>query len=182
MARSRHPIAPDRLSAGPAQDPDRARSQHGLFPGRDHRAVLRIAATPVALREPALAGLLPDRRRRHICRGRTKARRCDIAMDKTLPLSMRGLARCILSEPASPRLGEAWTVVSGRAGEIPEGTVPLPGAVDTTTASVGWRLCGRRHARPIAARRLSSAAPRSGSARSTATKEGTASCRSPALQ
>ncbi|MCU0832753.1 MAG: cobalamin-independent methionine synthase II family protein [Rhizobiaceae bacterium] len=118
--------------------PDLALSRHMLFTHLSDDEFLKVAATHVEALRHALDGLPQDRIRLHICWGNYEGPHvCDIDMAKVFPLLMTVPARYILFETANPRHGHEWTVFRDRArdipDDIPDDTVLVPGAVDTTT-------------------------------------------------
>jgi 5-methyltetrahydropteroyltriglutamate--homocysteine methyltransferase len=114
--------------------PDLALSRHMLFTHLSDDEFLKVAATHVEALRHALDGLPQDRIRLHICWGNYEGPHvCDIDMAKVFPLLMTVPARYILFETANPRHGHEWTVFRDRARDIPDDTVLVPGAVDTTT-------------------------------------------------
>jgi 5-methyltetrahydropteroyltriglutamate--homocysteine methyltransferase len=54
-------------------------------------------------------------------------------MDRVFAVLMKVRARYVLFEAANPRHAHEWTVFRDRYAEIPEGTILVPGVVDTTT-------------------------------------------------
>ena len=114
--------------------PDLALSRHMLFTDLDDEAFVKVAESHVEALNHALGSLPQDRIRVHICWGNYEGPHvCDIDMAKVFPVLMKVRARYILFETANPRHGHEWTIFRDRAGEVPDGRILIPGAVDTTT-------------------------------------------------
>ena len=114
--------------------PDLALSRHMLFSDLTDAEFVRIAHAHVEALNHAIDGIPPERIRVHICWGNYEGPHvCDIGMDSVFEVLMRVRARYLLFETSNPRHAHEWTVFRDRAAEIPEGTVLVPGVVDTTT-------------------------------------------------
>lgn len=114
--------------------PDLALSRHMIFADLKDDEFVEIAERNMAALNHALEGIDPSRVRVHICWGNYEGPHvCDIPMDTVFPTLMKARASHVLFETSNPRHAHEWTVFRDRADEIPEGTVLVPGVIDSTT-------------------------------------------------
>lgn len=114
--------------------PDLALSRHMIFADLTDDEFVEIAERNMAALNHALEGIDPSRVRVHICWGNYEGPHvCDIPMDTVFPTLMKARASHVLFETSNPRHAHEWTVFRDRADEIPEGTVLVPGVIDSTT-------------------------------------------------
>ena len=112
--------------------PDLAMERHTLFHGRPLADFLGFVRTVVSALGEALTGIPRDRVRLHVCWGNYGGPHdLDVALEEIWPEIARAHAGAFLVSLANPRHAHEMRLF-GR-GILPDGTLLVPGVIDTTT-------------------------------------------------
>ena len=111
--------------------PDLAMGRHTIFKHASDAAFLNHAEEQVEALNMALAGLPPERLRMYVSWGNYEGPHThDIALEKILPIVLKGRPAQIAIEAATPTHQHDWRVFERI--RLPDDKVLLPGVIDTT--------------------------------------------------
>jgi 5-methyltetrahydropteroyltriglutamate--homocysteine methyltransferase len=111
--------------------PDLAMGRHTIFKHASDTAFLNHAEEQVAALNHALAGLPPERLRMYVSWGNYEGPHThDIALEKILPVILKGRPRQLLIEAATPTHQHDWRVFERI--RLPDDKVLVPGVIDVT--------------------------------------------------
>ncbi|MGE0768896.1 MAG: cobalamin-independent methionine synthase II family protein [Hyphomicrobiaceae bacterium] len=111
--------------------PDLAMGRHTIFKNASDAAFLNHAEEQVEALNHALAGLPPERLRMYVSWGNYEGPHThDIALEKILPVVLKGRPRQIVIEGATPTHQHDWRVFE--TVRLPDDKVLVPGCVDVT--------------------------------------------------
>jgi 5-methyltetrahydropteroyltriglutamate--homocysteine methyltransferase len=111
--------------------PDLAMGRHTIFKGASDQAFLNHAEEQVEALNHALAGLPPERLRMYVSWGNYEGPHThDIALEKILPVILKGRPRHLLLEAATPTHQHDWRVFE--RVRLPDDKVLVPGVIDVT--------------------------------------------------
>ncbi|MDX2156103.1 MAG: cobalamin-independent methionine synthase II family protein [Hyphomicrobiaceae bacterium] len=111
--------------------PDLAMGRHTIFKHASDAAFLNHAHEQVEALNHALAGLPPERLRMYVSWGNYEGPHThDIALDKILPIILKGRPRQILIEAATPTHQHDWRVFERI--RLPDDKLLAPGVIDVT--------------------------------------------------
>jgi 5-methyltetrahydropteroyltriglutamate--homocysteine methyltransferase len=111
--------------------PDLAMGRHTIFKRASDAAFLRHAEHQVDALNRALVGLPPERLRMYVSWGNYEGPHThDIALEKILPVILRGTPRQLVLEAATPTHQHDWNVF--RRIKLPDDKVIVPGVIDVT--------------------------------------------------
>jgi 5-methyltetrahydropteroyltriglutamate--homocysteine methyltransferase len=111
--------------------PDLAMGRHTIFKHASDAAFLNHAEEQVEALNHALAGLPPERLRMYVSWGNYEGPHThDIALEKILPVILKGRPRQILIEAATPTHLHDWRVFQKIV--LPDDKVLAPGVIDVT--------------------------------------------------
>ena len=112
--------------------PDLAMGRHFQFADDDLDTFLRRAALNVEVLNAALADIPPERLRLHLCWGNYEGpHHWDVPLQKIIDIVLRARPLAISFEAANPRHAHEWNVFEHIT--LPEGTLLMPGVIDSTT-------------------------------------------------
>ena len=125
--------------------PDLAMGRHTIFKHASDAAFLRHAEEQIEALNEALAGLPPETLRMYVSWGNYEGPHThDIALEKILPVILKGRPRQILIEAATPGHQHDWRVFERI--KLPDDKVLAPGVIDVTNNYVEHPRGGRRPA------------------------------------
>lgn len=111
--------------------PDLAMGRHTIFKHASDRAFLAHAEEQMEALNHALAGLPPERLRMYVSWGNYEGPHThDIALEKILPVILKGRPRQLLIEAATPTHQHDWHVFERI--KLPDDKVLVPGVIDVT--------------------------------------------------
>jgi 5-methyltetrahydropteroyltriglutamate--homocysteine methyltransferase len=111
--------------------PDLAMGRHTIFKHASDGAFLRHAEEQVEALNYALSGLPPERLRMYVSWGNYEGPHThDIALEKILPVVLRGRPRQLMIEAATPTHQHDWRVFE--SVRLPDDKVLAPGVIDVT--------------------------------------------------
>jgi 5-methyltetrahydropteroyltriglutamate--homocysteine methyltransferase len=112
--------------------PDLAMGRHTIFKHASESAFLRHAEEQVEALNHALAGLPPERLRMYVSWGNYEGPHThDIALERILPIILKGRPRQLVLEAATPGHQHEWRVF--QQIKLPDDKVLVPGVIDVTT-------------------------------------------------
>jgi 5-methyltetrahydropteroyltriglutamate--homocysteine methyltransferase len=111
--------------------PDLGMGRHIKFRDVGDDEFLRNAALQIEALNHALANVLPDQARLHICWGNYEGPHTrDIPLAKVLPILLKAKPMAFLVEGANPRHEHEWEL--WRTTKLPAGKILVPGVIDTS--------------------------------------------------
>jgi 5-methyltetrahydropteroyltriglutamate--homocysteine methyltransferase len=111
--------------------PDLAMGRHTIFKHASDAAFLRHAEEQVEALNHALAGLPPERLRMYVSWGNYEGPHThDIALEKILPVILKGRPRQVLIEAATPTHQHDWRIFERIP--LPDDKLLAPGVIDVT--------------------------------------------------
>jgi 5-methyltetrahydropteroyltriglutamate--homocysteine methyltransferase len=111
--------------------PDLAMGRHTIFKHASDAAFLNHAEEQIEALNHALAGLPPERLRMYVSWGNYEGPHThDIALEKILPVILKGRPKSILLEAATPTHQHDWRVFERI--RLPDDKVLVPGVIDVT--------------------------------------------------
>jgi 5-methyltetrahydropteroyltriglutamate--homocysteine methyltransferase len=111
--------------------PDLAMGRHTIFKQASDSAFLRHAEEQVEALNHALVGLPPERLRMYVSWGNYEGPHThDIALEKILPVILKGRPRQLVLEAATPGHQHEWRVF--QQIKLPDDKILVPGVIDVT--------------------------------------------------
>jgi 5-methyltetrahydropteroyltriglutamate--homocysteine methyltransferase len=112
--------------------PDLAMGRHIMYRDRTDAEFVASVHRHIEAINHALRNIPADRVRLHVCWGNYEGpHHLDVGLEKIVDVILAGKPRTILFEAANPRHAHEWVV--WKAADIPDDTILVPGAIDSTT-------------------------------------------------